>query len=289
MAQRDRLGGAPEQTDAVLDRRASPARDGALANLVMEAELTLTRADLREGVLVVATGLVEVSKMPEFEAALAQAAGPDEELTIDLSDAAVASGAAVALLLNALRRVNATRPGLRVVCAPGRVRSALERAALTRWIDVVDELDEPPPSPAEPMVRFGPRAEARPSITCDPTPVRRSRLLADATVAIEVHYGDPDLSLEQVARRIATSSRQLQRVAELAGTTFRAELNAVRMQHAAELLQTSSLPVGAIARRVGHRQPAHFANAFRRHHGLSPTAFRRAVRAAPRATSNNGR
>jgi AraC-like DNA-binding protein len=65
--------------------------------------------------------------------------------------------------------------------------------------------------------------------------------------------------------------------AELGGTTFRAELNAVRMQHAAELLQTTALPVAEIARRVGHRQPAQFAHAFRRHHGLSPTALRRAA------------
>jgi AraC-like DNA-binding protein len=90
--------------------------------------------------------------------------------------------------------------------------------------------------------------------------------------------------LEQIARHIAASSRQLQRVfGELAGTTFRAELNAIRMQHAAELLQTSDLPVGVIARRIGHRQPAQFANAFRRHHGLSPTAFRRATRPRQRA------
>jgi AraC family transcriptional regulator, regulatory protein of adaptative response / methylphosphotriester-DNA alkyltransferase methyltransferase len=250
----------------------------------------MTRAELRDGVLVVARGLVDVSTMPEFQSALAEAAGPDEELTIDLSDAEVPSAAAVALLLNAVRRVHSACPQVRIVCPPGRVRWALERAALTRRIDVVDELDEPPTSALERIVPFAPRAAGRPRVTRDPTPERRSRLLAEATVAIEAHYADPDLSLEQVARRIATSSRQLQRVfAELAGTTFRAELNAVRMQHAAELLQTSALPVGAIARRVGHRQPAHFANAFRRHHGLSPTAFRRATRAAARTGSNNGR
>jgi AraC-like DNA-binding protein len=48
------------------------------------------------------------------------------------------------------------------------------------------------------------------------------------------------------------------------------------MQHAAALLQATDLPVGDIARRVGYRQAAQFAKAFRRHHGVSPTGFRRA-------------
>ncbi|MGH2898217.1 MAG: helix-turn-helix domain-containing protein [Solirubrobacteraceae bacterium] len=29
-----------------------------------------------------------------------------------------------------------------------------------------------------------------------------------------------------------------------------------------------------VAQRVGYRQPAQFAKAFRRHHGLAPSAFR---------------
>jgi AraC-like DNA-binding protein len=29
-----------------------------------------------------------------------------------------------------------------------------------------------------------------------------------------------------------------------------------------------------VARRVGYRQPAQFAKAFRRHHGMSPSAYR---------------
>ena len=66
--------------------------------------------------------------------------------------------------------------------------------------------------------------------------------------------------------------------AELGRTSFRDELTAVRMQHAAELLYAPGLPIGSIARRVGYRQAAQFAKAFRRHHGQSPTAFRDAAR-----------
>jgi AraC family transcriptional regulator of adaptative response / methylphosphotriester-DNA alkyltransferase methyltransferase len=32
--------------------------------------------------------------------------------------------------------------------------------------------------------------------------------------------------------------------------------------------------VREVAQRVGYRQPAQFAKAFRRHHGLAPAAFR---------------
>src|ERR687884_241168 len=99
---------------------------------------------------------------------------------------------------------------------------------------------------------------------------------AEATLVMEARHADPTLCLDDVARAIATSSRQLQRVfSELAGSAFREELAAVRMQHGAALLLTTDLPVADIARRVGYRQAAQFAKAFRRHHGVSPSGLRR--------------
>jgi anti-anti-sigma factor len=241
----------------------------------MAPELSIAHARLAGGRLLAPRGAVDAATMPQLEAALRDAVRGDQPLTLDLGDVDVHGGAAIALLLNAVRRTDALARHLRVVCPPGRIRAAIERAGLGRRVELVDRLDETPwPEPdaaaARPVVRPGKRA---------PTPERHAVLLADATVALEAHYADPDLSLDQVARGIATSSRQLQRIlADQAGTTFRAELNAVRMQHAAELLHASDLPIGAIAGRVGHRQAAQFANAFRRHHGVSPSAFRRAAR-----------
>ena len=95
---------------------------------------------------------------------------------------------------------------------------------------------------------------------------------------IERRHAEPALGLDDVAREIATSSRQLQRVfSELAGSAFRDELAEVRMQHGAALLLTTDLPVSEIANRVGYRQAAQFAKAFRRHHGVSPSGLRRAA------------
>jgi AraC-like DNA-binding protein len=40
------------------------------------------------------------------------------------------------------------------------------------------------------------------------------------------------------------------------------------------MLTTRSLTVREVAHRVGYRQPAQFAKAFRRHHGQSPSDYR---------------
>jgi AraC-like DNA-binding protein len=103
----------------------------------------------------------------------------------------------------------------------------------------------------------------------------RTSLYDDATAIVAREYG-ADLALDDIARRVASSRRQLQRAyKEIGDTTFREHLTAVRMERAAELLANRSLTVRDVARRVGYRQPAQFAKAFRRHHGLSPSAYRR--------------
>ena len=102
----------------------------------------------------------------------------------------------------------------------------------------------------------------------------RTSLFDDATAIVAEEYAS-DLALDDIARRVATSRRQLQRAyAEIGKTTFREHLTTVRMDRAAELLATRSLTVREVARRVGYRQAAQFAKAFRRHHGVSPSAYR---------------
>jgi AraC family transcriptional regulator, regulatory protein of adaptative response / methylphosphotriester-DNA alkyltransferase methyltransferase len=103
---------------------------------------------------------------------------------------------------------------------------------------------------------------------------RRRTLFDDALAAIARDFGDESLSLAAVAHSIATSRRQLQRVFAEQGTSFRRELQRVRMAHAAELLSSGTLPVASVARAVGYRQAAQFSKAFRRHHGHPPSAAR---------------
>ncbi|MEA2191712.1 MAG: AraC family transcriptional regulator [Solirubrobacteraceae bacterium] len=108
-----------------------------------------------------------------------------------------------------------------------------------------------------------------------PATVRhRTSLFRDAVAIVEAEFGS-DLSLDDIARRVASSRRQLQRsYAEIGKTTFREHLTGVRMDRAAELLAARGMTVREVAHRVGYRQPAQFAKAFRRHHGLAPSAFR---------------
>lgn len=102
----------------------------------------------------------------------------------------------------------------------------------------------------------------------------RTSLYEDAVEIVEAEF-QSDLSLDDIARRVASSRRQLQRAyAEIGRTTFREHLTAVRMDRAAGMLHSRGLTVREIARRVGYRQPAQFAKAFRRHHGLAPSDFR---------------
>jgi AraC family transcriptional regulator, regulatory protein of adaptative response / methylphosphotriester-DNA alkyltransferase methyltransferase len=109
----------------------------------------------------------------------------------------------------------------------------------------------------------------------------RTSLFEEATSIVETEFAS-DLSLDDIARRVASSRRQLQRAyAEIGRTTFRDHLTSVRMQRAAEMLESRRLTVREIAHRVGYRQPAQFAKAFRRHHGVAPSSFRTSALPGP--------
>ena len=107
---------------------------------------------------------------------------------------------------------------------------------------------------------------------------RREALLRDALAIMEAEYPRA-IELEDVAQRIATSRRQLQRVFdELHGVPYRTALAQIRMRNAALLLaDPQPTTIRSVARRVGYHQGAQFAKAFHRHHGIVPSAYRRAA------------
>jgi two-component system response regulator YesN len=107
----------------------------------------------------------------------------------------------------------------------------------------------------------------------------RDDILRDAMEVLEADYASA-LELDDVAARIATSRRQLQRVFKDGyGASFRTALCHVRMRRAAELLAgPQPLTVRSVAHRVGYRQAAQFAKAFRRHYGVAPSAYRQHAR-----------
>ena len=106
------------------------------------------------------------------------------------------------------------------------------------------------------------------------TVARRRQLFLEAAEIVQADYRQ-DLTLDDIAQRLAVSRRQLQRAfAEAGETTFRTYVQRVRMARAAELLRDPSVPVNRVATAVGYRQPAQFAKAFRRHHGQPPSDYR---------------
>jgi transcriptional regulator GlxA family with amidase domain len=106
------------------------------------------------------------------------------------------------------------------------------------------------------------------------TVVRRRTLYEEALEIIEREYARA-IELDDVARRLATSRRQLQRAfSEIGDTSFRTHVAKVRMRRALDLLREGTLPVRDVANSVGYRQPAQFAKTFRRHHGAPPSSFR---------------
>jgi AraC family transcriptional regulator of adaptative response / methylphosphotriester-DNA alkyltransferase methyltransferase len=113
---------------------------------------------------------------------------------------------------------------------------------------------------------------------------QRRRLYLLARVVIARHYRRP-LTLEEVARALASSPRQVSRAyAQFGESTFREDLITRRLNVAAQLLiEQPAISVRDVARLVGFRQAPHFAKAFRGRYGLTPAAFRVEGRAFARA------
>jgi AraC-like DNA-binding protein len=107
---------------------------------------------------------------------------------------------------------------------------------------------------------------------------RRRVVYEEALAVIERSYSDQRLSVDGLSRKVFVSRRQLQRAFTEAGTSVQEQLHAVRMQHAANLLRDTALPVSEITRGVGYRHSAQFAKAFRRYYGVAPTQWRKEVR-----------
>ncbi|WP_149261896.1 helix-turn-helix domain-containing protein [Actinomadura sp. K4S16] len=94
------------------------------------------------------------------------------------------------------------------------------------------------------------------------------------------------LTVAALARRANVTTRTLiRRFHAATGTTPMAWLRGIRIDHARELLETTSLPVDQIAERSGLGSPANLRHHFTRAVGVPPTAYRRAFFQQSRPTS----
>jgi AraC-like DNA-binding protein len=93
---------------------------------------------------------------------------------------------------------------------------------------------------------------------------------------LDLHAGEPDVSLERVARAAhVTPAHLVRRFRAELGVTPIAYLWRRRVATGVELLTNTGLPVGEIARRAGFKSVYHFSRRVKEATGLAPTELRR--------------
>jgi AraC-like DNA-binding protein len=102
-------------------------------------------------------------------------------------------------------------------------------------------------------------------------------LLHEVFKVIDRNFAEPGVSLSAVARAVGRSpSHVTALVRRQTGMTVLEWLTERRMAEARRRLRDTDEDVSIVAERVGYLDPAYFARLFRREHGVSPRAFRRA-------------
>ena len=84
------------------------------------------------------------------------------------------------------------------------------------------------------------------------------------------------MTLQSLAQRLQFSPRQTQRLLKsYYGSTFQQKKQEARLSAALELLRNSDRPIGEIAEDLRFSSPEHFANAFKKVYGTSPSQYRK--------------
>jgi len=104
---------------------------------------------------------------------------------------------------------------------------------------------------------------------------QHSLMLQQVHDYIDQHYVDTNLSLNEVASQVNLSPSHFSTVfSQETGQTFKEYLTEVRIQHAKELLRSTTLKSFEISYQIGYSDPHYFSYVFRKHTGLSPKEYR---------------
>lgn len=99
---------------------------------------------------------------------------------------------------------------------------------------------------------------------------------ASVTSYLIKHISAPP-RLDEAARALGVSPRGLRRKLEQAGTTYQKSLESIRLRLATQLLEDTRDSISSIAYELGFESASHFARAFRRWTGQSPTSYRKSA------------
>jgi len=106
------------------------------------------------------------------------------------------------------------------------------------------------------------------------------KFIDQVRVAIEASLGDESFSVERLASEVAQSRANLhRRLRDLVGETPSDLIRRMRLERAAQLLESNAGSVAEVAYAVGFKSVAHFSNAFNERHGIRPSAWRDHARA----------
>ncbi|MGQ0642320.1 MAG: hybrid sensor histidine kinase/response regulator transcription factor [Gemmatimonadaceae bacterium] len=101
------------------------------------------------------------------------------------------------------------------------------------------------------------------------------KFIDQVRTAIEAHIGDEDFSVERLASDVGQSRGNLHRkLRELVGENPSDLIRRMRLERAAQMLESGAGSVAEVAYAVGFKSVAHFSNAFNELHGVRPSAWR---------------
>jgi signal transduction histidine kinase/ligand-binding sensor domain-containing protein/DNA-binding response OmpR family regulator len=102
-----------------------------------------------------------------------------------------------------------------------------------------------------------------------------TKFLDQVRSVIEIRLVDEDFGIEELARLVAHSRGHLhRRLKEIADESPSDLLRRMRLERAAQLLESGAGSVSEIAYGVGFKSVAHFSNRFQDHFGVRPSAYR---------------
>ena len=92
--------------------------------------------------------------------------------------------------------------------------------------------------------------------------------------AVNERLDDSDFNVEALADEVGLSRVQLhRRMKELTGITVGEFIRNLRLQQAAKLLASGDTTVAQVTYAVGFANPTHFATAFKKHFGVTPSEY----------------
>jgi transcriptional regulator GlxA family with amidase domain len=100
-------------------------------------------------------------------------------------------------------------------------------------------------------------------------------LVAEAQVWVADNYANPTPVAAMAARSGLSERSFLRRFRRATGQTPVEYVQTLRVEEAKQMLETTEMPIEEIADEVGYTETSSFRNAFRRHVGLSASAYRR--------------